>query len=253
MPIYNKFASVYDTMNADRHSVQMVEYCKQIFKKFNIKPKTGLDLCCGTGTAIGKLNKLGISMSGLDQSAQMLAVAAKKLKGKKVILYQKELPKFRLLDKKESSNTVTFDLVTSFYDSLNYMLTESKLKQTFISTARHLNPGGYFIFDMNTPNALKTIWDEQIYAGKKDDMAWIWENEYNRSKYLATCKATFFKKKGKLWECFEEIHQERGYPNSTIKKLLRSAGFAIDGFYECLTFDNPTRDSYRICAVARKR
>ncbi|KAA3631233.1 MAG: methyltransferase domain-containing protein [Calditrichaeota bacterium] len=253
MPIYNKFASVYDTMNADRHSVQMVDYCKKIFKKFKIKPKTGLDLCCGTGTAISKLSELGIRMSGLDQSAQMLAVAAKKLKGKNVTLYQKELPGFRLLDKNDSKKKVTFDLVTSFYDSLNYMLTESKLKQAFISTAKHLNHGGYFIFDMNTPTALKTIWDEQTYAGKKDDMAWIWENEYNPSKKQAICKATFFKKKGNLWERFEEEHHEQGYANTTIKKLLRSSGFALDGFYECRTFDNPTRESYRVCAVARKR
>ena len=80
MPIYKKFATVYDQMDADLHSKRMVPYCKKILKKFKIKPSSGLDLCCGTGSAILEFEKSGIKMSGLDQSAEMLAIAAKKTK-----------------------------------------------------------------------------------------------------------------------------------------------------------------------------
>ena len=253
MHIYNKFATVYDQMDADLHSKIMVPYCKKIFKKFSIKANTGLDLCCGTGSAIVELEKTGIKMSGLDQSAAMLAVTAKKTKKLKVKLYQKSLPTFRLLDSKDSTQTVQFDLITSFYDSLNYMLTEKDLEKTFQTVQKHLNNDGWFIFDMNTPHALKTIWDEQVYAGTKDSIAWIWKNDYDQKEKKAACHATFFKKKGKLWERFDETHYEKGYSNTKIKQFLKSSGFRIKGFYDCYTFKKPDRNSYRICVVVQKK
>ena len=253
MAIYHKFATVYDHMGADSFSTKMVAYCARLFKRHTIKPSRGLDLCCGTGTAVKLFSEMGISMAGLDQSASMLAIARNKLKGQPVIFYQKELPKFRILDRTDSGKTVTFDLVTSFYDSLNYMPNESKLKTAFQSVNAHLEPEGWFIFDMNTPEALKTIWDEQTYAGVKDEMAWVWRNEYDAKKKQATCFATFFNKQGKLYERFDEAHVETAYRNTTIKRLLKESGFVVRGFYDCLTFEKPTKNAYRICAVAQNK
>ncbi len=192
-------------------------------------------------------------MSGLDQSAEMLAVTAKKTKKFKVKLYQKSLPSFKLLDLKNSQKNVQFDMITSFYDSLNYMLTEEDLSKTFKSVHKHLNQLGWFIFDMNTPHALKTIWDEQIYAGVKGSMAWVWQNDYDPKEKKAACHATFFKKRGELYERFDETHYEKGYSNTIIKKLLNNSGFSIRGFYDCYKFSKPTRNSYRICVVAQKK
>lgn len=253
MKIYNKFAAVYDRMGADRHSVYMVEYCQKIFKKFRINPQTGLDLCCGTGTAIKLFCELGLSMSGLDASAEMLARAAAKLKKEKVILYHKSLPRFKLHDHNDSRQFVRFDMVTSFYDSLNYLKDEKELGLAFKAVAEHLKEGGWFIFDMNTPEALKTLWDEHTYAGVQDEMAWVWRNEYDKKKKRAACHATFFKKDGKLWERFDETHYEQGYNNSMIKALLKSAGFEVKGFYDCYGFSRPPRNCYRIAVVARKK
>lgn len=252
MNIYNKFAKVYDRMGADRHSERMVEYCQEIFEAYNIKPQNGLDLCCGTGTAIKLFSQLGIKMSGLDQSASMLAMAAKKLKREKSPLYQKSLPKFKLIDKNNSRKTTKFDLITSFYDSLNYLKNERDLKAAFKSVYQHLEPGGWFIFDMNTPESLKTLWDEHTYAGVKSDMGWIWLNEYDAKKKRAACHATFFKKNGKLYERFDETHYEYGYSNTVIKRFLKESGFSVKGFFECYGFDKPEKKSYRICVICQR-
>jgi len=251
MKIYNKFALVYDKMNADNHSQRMVGYCKKIFRKFKINPESGLDLCCGTGTAIKLFSEMGLKMSGLDQSKEMLSIARKKLKNK-APLFHDSLPNFKILEKKNKRNLQKFDLITSFYDSLNYMTSERKLKSTFRSVYRHLNHGGWFIFDMNTPEALKTLWDEQFYAGEKKDMAWIWHNYYDPKKQIATCDATFFRKTGRSYERFNEKHYEKGYKNNTIKKLLKDTGFTVNGFYHCHSFEKPHKDTYRICVVAQK-
>ena len=84
------------------------------------------------------------------------------------------------------------------------------------------------------------------------NMAWIWRNEYNPKKKNAVCRATFFKKKGELWERFDETHFEQGYSNSLIQKALKKSGFEIKGFYKCYTFKKADKDNYRICAVAHK-
>jgi SAM-dependent methyltransferase len=238
-------------MGADRHSGDMVEYCEQIFKHHNIKPIKGLDMCCGTGTAIKMFCEMGFDMSGLDQSEKMLTEAAKKLKKQNVSLHKRSLPNF-IIRKKNSRAVEKFDLITSFYDSLNYIKSEKKLKAAFKSVHRHLDNKGWFIFDMNTPESLKTIWDEHTYAGALKDMAWIWVNEYDPKKKQAACHATFFKKKGKLYERFDETHYEKGYANSVIKKLLKEAGFKIKGFYHCHSFTSPHKKTYRICAVVQK-
>lgn len=249
--IYNKFALVYDEMKADTHSRKMVGYCEKIFRKFKINPKTGLDLCCGTGTAIKLFSEMGIKMSGLDQSKQMLTVARKKLKNR-VSFYHDSLPNFRIYQEKNKKDLQRFELITSFYDSLNYMTSERKLKSSFQSVYKHLKSDGWFIFDMNTPEALKTLWDEQIYAGVNKDIAWIWHNDYDPKKQIATCNATFFRKKGRSYERFNEKHYEKGYKNSVIRKLLIDICFKVHGFYRCYSFEKPNRDTYRICVVSQR-
>jgi len=249
---YTRFAAVYDKMGADRHSVKMTQYCFEIFREFGIRPRTLLDLCCGTGTALEVFAEAGLTVSGVDQSAHMLAVAAKKLEGRNVTLYQKSLPRFRLLDRHVSVRTEKFDVITCFYDSLNYLKTERQLKSAFQTVYRHLEHDGWFIFDMNTAEALKVIWDGAVYADAHPDLAWVWKNEYEPRGRSAICRATFFVRAHKNWERFDEVHREFSFPNTVIKRLLVEAGFKVKGFYRCYRFEKPSRDTYRIAAVAYK-
>ena len=253
MKPYQKFAHVYDTMGADEHSLKMADYCLKIFRKFKINPIRGLDLCCGTGSAIKKFVEQGIIMSGLDRSSQMLAVASKKVKGHKVKLYHKELPRFKILSSESSQKTEHYDLVTCFYDSLNYLTSKTHLKTAFKSVNRHLTKGGWFIFDMNTPAALKILWGGQVFADAQDNLAWIWKNDYDEKKKSAACHTIFFKKtKNNLWERFDEVHVESAYDNETIKNCLLETGFKVKGFYRCFSFERPKAGSYRICVIAQK-
>jgi SAM-dependent methyltransferase len=239
-------------MEADRHSKRMTEYTLEIFRRFSVRPQRGLDLCCGTGTAIAGFSRDGYLMAGLDGSRAMLSVAKKKLASHSVPLYHQTLPSIHIPRARGSRNPAQFDFVTSFYDSLNYLLTQRDLKTAFRSIFRHITPGGLFIFDMNTLAALKQLWDGQVFAGTRDDLAWVWENEYIPALQKAKCHASFFVKKGKHWERFYECHTERAYANIVIKRLLREVGFRVLGFYRCHTFERPTKETFRICVVARK-
>ena len=249
---YSKLALVYDRMGADRHSVRMTGYCREIFNRFRIHPATGLDLCCGSGTAISIFADWGIKMAGLDGSAAMLAVAAQKLKGRGVRLYQKTLPRFRLLDDGSTGRVRTFDLITCFYDSLNYLHTARDLTAAFRSVRQHLNPGGWFVFDMNTPEALSTVWAGRVYAGALDEIAWIWENSANDKLRTAECHTTCFVKRGTLYERFDEVHREKAWDNEQVGAMVERAGLVVHGLYKCHTFRKPTRRTLRIAVVAQR-
>ncbi|MBD3403417.1 methyltransferase domain-containing protein [candidate division GN15 bacterium] len=250
--LYRRFATVYDRMGADRFSAEMAEYTIRIVRKFDITVTDALDLCCGTGTALQIFHRRGWRLAGIDQSPEMLAVAGRKLARARIDLYRRELPSFSIPLPGDDDIGRGFDLVTSFYDSLNYMLTKRALTGAFRSVYKHLKPGGWFVFDMNTAEALKTLWAGQVYADVLDDLAWVWKNRYDEKKRTADCAATFFVRKGSHWERFTEVHTERAYPNSEIKAMLRAAGFMVRGFYRCFSFEPPTRHAYRICAVAQR-
>ena len=249
---YKRFAEVYDTMEADEHSIRMVEYTRRVIRKFKVQATSGLDLCCGTGTALKLLSDEGLMMSGLDQSAEMLARAKEKLRGRPISLYRQSLPRFKITDDHIKGRYYRFGVVTCFYDSLNYLLTQRDLQAAFRSVYAHLEPGGFFIFDMNTEEALKVLWGDVVYSGVRDDLAWIWRNEYDETKKSADICATFFVKKGRGWERFDEVHTERAYENGVIKRLLKEAGLQIKGFYRCYTFERPTRKTNRIAVVAKR-
>ncbi|UCD93891.1 MAG: hypothetical protein JSU69_08975, partial [Candidatus Zixiibacteriota bacterium] len=86
-----------------------------------------------------------------------------------------------------------------------------------------------------------------------DNYAWVWKAGFDDRRRIADLRAVFFSRKGKTWERFEEIHRERAYPNSTIRRLLRETGFDVPGFYRCFRFTKPDSRTARFAAVARKK
>lgn len=106
---------------------------------------------------------------------------------------------------------------------------------------------------MNTPEALRTIWGSNFWGGAKKEIAWIWRNEFDEERARGICKATFFVKEGKHWKRFDETHVEQGYDNRVLLHLLKDSGFAVRGFYRCLSFAAVTKTTARICVVAQRR
>ena len=252
--IYRHFAAVYDRMGADHHSVLMVAYTLRLMRRHRIRAESVLDLCCGTGTALKLFHREGMRIAGLDGSREMLREARRKLRGTGVTLYHQQLPHFSIVEQRGGRRRRRrFDLVTSYYDSLNYLTDVRSLGAAFRHVGRHLRPGGWFIFDMNTPEALKTIWGGYIWGGVRDDFAWIWRNEFEPRRCLGICRSTFFVRQGRTWRRFDEMHVERGYDNAVITDRLRRAGFIVRGLYRCFGYQPPSRRTTRICVAAQYR
>lgn len=247
MSAYERFAGVYDKMGSDRFSARMFVYTEQILERLGYHPKSVLDLACGTGTAALKWAGRNLAIYGIDGSRHMLTVARRKARDKKIKIAfsHQPLTAFTL--------PARVDLVTCYFDSLNYLLTEADLAACFRSAAKVLYPGGYFIFDMNTIEAMKVIWGAQVYADETPDLAWVWKNCYYPKSRTAEVKATFFVRKGRTWERFDEVHAEKGYTQAEIRRGLNAAGFEVAHIYDCFTFRKPKSDCLRVAVVARRK
>jgi hypothetical protein len=144
------------------------------------------------------------------------------------------------------------DLVTCFFDSINYLLSYQDLVQTFYRVGRVLNPGGLFVFDMNTPSGLASSWSYRKEGRDLGDVAIIGTNSYDPEKKLGTIHITVFKKitNQYLYEKFTEVHTERAYTRREVKAALSEGGLRCLAAYDCMTFQRPGRKTGRILYVA---
>jgi len=187
---------------------------------YRIPTSTMLDLACGTGTLAIKMAKRGWSVWGVDGSEGMLTEGRKKLDGSTlpvVLLCQ---------DMRDFSLPVQVNVVTSFFDSINHLLSKKDLLRTFRAVYRSLLPGGYLMFDMNNESCFKTLW-VQTEAIHQDDFTIILQNSYDADRRYAKADVTLFIKKGANYERSTETVYERCFTPSEINSVLRQAGFKV--------------------------
>ncbi|MEO0116009.1 MAG: class I SAM-dependent methyltransferase [candidate division WOR-3 bacterium] len=246
---FEKFAFYYDSFMKELVDYERwVNYTIKIWQREGKAVRSVLDLACGTGIPSLLLAKKGFLVTGLDSSPEMLAVFREKTKDKGLTGSLKIV----LGDMKNFSLPDRFDACTSFYDSLNYLLTEEDLRGCFQSVFHSLNEGGIFTFDMNTIFSLEKIWDNQSFWRESKELLTFWRNEYDKEKRISTLYLRCWVKSlnGDFLYDFEEIHRERGYELEEIAEELKAAGFSEIKFYHHLTFRKPSSETARVMAVA---
>ena len=115
---------------------------------------------CGTGAMTRYLDAHGYDMTGIDVSEEMLTIA--KEKSSPDILYL-------LQDMREFELYGTMRAAVSICDSMNYILEEDDLLQVFSLVNNYLDPGGIFIFDLNTVYKYQEILGEQTIAEDREE------------------------------------------------------------------------------------
>jgi SAM-dependent methyltransferase len=99
-----------------------------------------LDLACGTGLLTRQLARQAESVVGLDANPAMLREARARTKDPHVRYVEGDFRDFRLGE--------SFGAVICGSDSLNYLEAASELTDVFRCVCRHLQPGGFFVFDV---------------------------------------------------------------------------------------------------------
>ncbi|MCR5715252.1 MAG: class I SAM-dependent methyltransferase [Lachnospiraceae bacterium] len=184
------------------------------------------DLGCGTGTLTEMLSADGYEMIGIDLSEEMLEIAREKSaeSGSDILYLCQDMREFELYG--------TVGACISVCDSINYLLEEREVLQTFRLVNNYLYPGGIFLFDVNTPYKYREVIGDATIAENREECSFIWDNYYHEEEEINEYELTFFVKEGQLYRKFSEVHYQRGYDLATIQTLLLEAGlkfvFAID-------------------------
>lgn len=215
-------------------------------EKLRQERNTVLDLGCGTGTLTELLARKGFDMIGVDNAEEMLRIAMEKRERLGLdILYL-------LQDMRELELYGTVGAVVSVCDSLNYLLAEEDIVQTFSRVNDYLYPQGIFVFDFNTVYKYRTVIGDATIAENREDCSFIWENYYHEEQEINEYDLTVFVAEGERFRRFQEVHYQRGYRLSQMKELLERAGLEFLEALDADTHGEVKQESERIYVVARK-
>ncbi len=245
MDAYHALAVSYDRLTNDVDYESTVRFYEQIMEREGVKPRTAADLACGTGSVSLLLAQRGIQVTGVDISPEMLTVATQKAQG------MKNAPFFVCQSLQELRLSRGVDLAVCALDSLDYITDPAHCREAILRTYQALNPGGLFIFDVNTPEKLKAM-DGQVFLDEDEDVYCVWRGEFDRQTNICSYGMDLFQRRGGLWARSFEEHREYAYSQKQLTGYLKEAGFTHIQVYADRAFEPPRSGEQRIYFSARK-
>ena len=245
MDAYKTLAESYDRLTNDVDYKGVVAFYFDILQREGLSPKTAVDLACGTGSVAVLLADRGLSVVGVDMSPEMLAMASEKIGDRE------NAPLFVCQDLTHLHLPKGVDLAVCALDSLDYITDPADCKQAICRIYKALNPGGCFIFDVNTPEKLRAM-DGQTFLDEDDNVYCIWRGEFDEDSNICTYGMDIFQRRGTLWERSGEVHQEYAYSREQLTAFLKEAGFTSIEVFADRSFEEPRVREQRIYFKARK-
>lgn len=245
---YRGFASVYDLFMDNIPYEDWCEYLTGLLQEQGVADGLLLDLGCGTGTLTRLLASKGYDMIGVDLSDEMLEIAMEKQAEEPdgILYLQQDMREFELYG--------TVRAIVSICDSMNYLMEYEDLTEVFRLANNYLDPGGVFIFDLNTLYKYREQLGEQTIAENRHEGSFIWENYFDEEERVNEYDLTLFiRDEDGRYAKYEETHYQRAYELDEVKRALAEAGMELVAVYDAFTKNPPKEDSERVYFVARER
>ncbi len=267
---YTDFARVYDTFMDDTPYAEWCGCLVGLLEKYgagkdeeneekndgnviseNLRQErnTILDLGCGTGTMTELLARRGYDMIGVDSAQEMLQIAMEKRErsGLDILYLQQDMRAFELYG--------AVGAVISVCDSVNYLLTEEDVLETFRLVCNYLLPGGLFLFDFNTVYKYEVVIGDATIAEEREACSFIWDNYYHEEERINEYDLTIFVREDEgtdLYRRFQETHYQRGYTAEQMRSYVERAGLIFLEASDADTHGEVTGTSERVRIAARR-
>lgn len=247
MESYSVFAQFYDELTVNVEYSKRADYLLALMDRLGHKPGLVLDLACGTGSLTLELFRRGLDIYGVDASVEMLSQAREKCAGAGAdILFLCQ--KMQALDLYGTVDTVICSL-----DSINHLKNREEVQRAFSKVAFFMDPGGYFLFDLNTPYKHEKILGNHTFIYDMEHVYCAWQNRYQPGSGRVEIHLDFFEREGRLYRRSSEHFAERAYPVEEVLEMLHGAGFHKVQVFNELTFDPPGEESQRLIFAAKKQ
>lgn len=245
MGAYEMLAGCYDRLTNDVDYEAIAAFYRTLLGREGVRPRTAVDLACGTGSVTAILAREGLRVIGVDMSEEMLTQAAAKTAG---------LDPAPIFVRQKLQNLTLprgVDLAVCALDSLDYITEPKDCAQAIRRVYRALNPGGMFIFDVNTPEKLRAM-DGQVFLDEDQDVYCVWRGEFDDNTNICSYGMDLFIREGKHWLRSFEEHREYAYSREQLTVFLKDAGFTRIRVYGDRTLEQPGAGEQRMYFSARK-
>jgi len=253
MTVFGAYSRYYNLFYQDKDYAGEAAYVHDLIRQHRPHAASVLDLGCGTGRHAFLLAEKGVAVTGVDRSAEMLAVAGAQL----AALGQKTLPlTFHQGDLRTIRLGQTFDAVVSLFHVMSYQIGNDDLRAAFATARKHLNPGGVFIFDCwygpavltDRPTVrIKRLEDEMIAVTRIVEPVMHANANLVDSNY----QVLVWDKASGIVEELHETHQMRYLFRPEIELLLEETGMRIVEASEWMTGRPAGCDTWGVCFVVR--
>ena len=253
---YMNFAAFYDALTQNVEYEKRAQRLHFLIRQY-IRTETDgtllTDLACGSGSLSEALARLGYDVIGVDSSPAMLGIAMeKKLMSGLPIQYLCQ-------DMRELDMFGTIDVTVSTLDSLNHLPDLDAVQQVFDRVSLFAQPGGLFLFDMNTLYKHREILADKVFLYDLEDVFCAWENRLQADGATVEELLTFFEKDGDQYFRSDECIVEKAYPQEEITAALCKAGLDVLAVFDAdRDLDTPeqlspvSETTERMLFVARK-
>ena len=245
MNAYHALAQSYDRLTNDVRYQDTVNFYLQLLQRENLEVRTVADLACGTGSVAILFAQMGYPVVAVDLSEEMLCVAQQKAQ---------ELdnpPMFICQALQRLWLARGVDLAVCALDSMNYITEPDDCAEAIKRIYRCLNPGGCFIFDVNTPEKLRAM-DGQVFLDEDDDVYCIWRGEFDEKTNILSYGMDLFQRSGNGWQRSFEEHREYAYTVPQLTGYLKAAGFTNIEVFADQRLAAPAPGEQRVYLKARK-
>jgi SAM-dependent methyltransferase len=251
-PNFAAYSEYYDFLYSDKDYKAESDYALGLIAAHS-SSRSGsiLELGCGTGAHAELFAEMGWSVHGIDLSPYMIERAYKRAEGSP----QAAKLKFEQGDVRTFRRDECFDAVVSLFHVASYQTSNADLEGMFETAARHLKPGGIFLFDFWYGPAVLTERPAvrvKRFTNEQVSITRIAEPILEDHKNVVEVQYSISVRKGMEahGEIFEK-HRMRYLFLPELEAMLERHGFTLEGTTEWMSGRAVSLNSWSVCAMAK--
>lgn len=248
-----QYAGQYDLLYAGKDYSAECDLVESAIRKYAAtRPRTLLDVGCGTGGHSIELARRGFTMTGVDLSDHMLGLA----RGKSAALPQPQQPKWLQGDARDFDAGGTFDMAIMMFAVIGYLTGNDDVLKGLRNIRRHLPANALFVCDFwYGPSVLRDPPTDRVRVLPAGAGEVIRTTQTTLDPVTHTADVTFRLwsiENGRVGSNTRETHRLRYFFPQEFALLLSQAGFTMQSISAFPTLEAPlTDETWNAFVVAR--